>query len=68
MSQLSFPRPSLTCETKLTQAHALAQSLYGEGGDAFRGLSVEIQDNVLWLLASTLEEALTAFDALGRAR
>lgn len=44
---------------KSHQLRALLATMYGGGGEAFRGCSDEIQDGVLWLafdLASEMEQ------------
>lgn len=48
----------------LTKAESICQMTYGVNGDAFRGMSDVIQDNILWALSDFLKIAREATDEL----
>ena len=52
----------------LNKAESMIQMTYGVNGEAFRGMSDEIQDNTLWAIAGLLRLAVKAESALSMRR
>lgn len=55
-------------QAKSAQLHALASTLYGSAGAAFRGHSDDVQDGVLWLLADLAREVKALGQAVAKTR
>lgn len=54
-------------QAKLCQLRALLVSIYGGGGESFRGMNDELQDNFIWACADMAEECERLTDALSPA-
>ena len=59
-SQRNALDPASALEAHLSRAKALAQTMYGEGGESFRAFSGDVQDLVCALLADELGRAQAA--------
>jgi hypothetical protein len=55
-------------QAKSAQLHALASTLYGSAGAAFREHSDDVQDGVLWLLADLAGEVKALGKTVANAR
>lgn len=52
--------------SNLTKAESICQMTYGVNGDAFRGMSEGIQDNILWAISDFIRQARAAEVELSR--